>query len=179
LRLAGRSWRAGDTEGLAVGQGYFSATPLQVARWIGAVANGGYLVRPQILLAPQPQVGQQPRFAVTDSHAGPHAGARLPISPANLNAVREGLRRAITDPDGTGHAASQIAWPTLAGKTGTAEVGPQQVDHAWFAGYAPADEARWAIVVALEHGGSGATAAGPIVRRLAQALDELGYTPAP
>jgi penicillin-binding protein 2 len=65
----------------------------------------------------------------------------------------------------------------IAGKTGTAETGGGQPDHAWFAGYAPADAPRIAFVVALEHGGSGSTAAGAMTRHLVQRMRQLGYFP--
>ncbi len=165
-RLANRAWQAADTESLAIGQGVFTATPLQVATWIAAVGNGGYWVRPHI------ERGAETRSPAPVAPASEAPlGRRLPISPSALAAVREGLRLAIDDPLGTGHDARRT-WPTLAGKTGTAEI-DGQAEHAWFASYTPAENPRWVIVVALEHGGSGATAAGPIVRQLAESLDRL------
>jgi len=61
----------------------------------------------------------------------------------------------------------------IAGKTGTAETAPGKPDHAWFAGYAPADDPQIVIVVVLEHGGSGSRAAGPVAREVGRALQEL------
>jgi hypothetical protein len=63
----------------------------------------------------------------------------------------------------------------VAAKTGTAETGSAAGDHAWIAGYAPADDPQVVFVVALEHGGSGAAAAGPIARRLLINMQRLGY----
>ena len=63
----------------------------------------------------------------------------------------------------------------VAGKTGTAETGTDQGDHAWFAGYAPAGDPKLAFVVALEHAGDAAEAAGPVAKRLVLAMQELGY----
>jgi cell division protein FtsI/penicillin-binding protein 2 len=63
----------------------------------------------------------------------------------------------------------------IAGKTGTAETGGQQEDHAWFAGYAPADAPRYAFVVALEHAGSGAQVAGSLAKLLVERMQQLGY----
>jgi penicillin-binding protein 2 len=62
----------------------------------------------------------------------------------------------------------------MAGKTGTAESAPGKPDHAWFAGFVPAKKPRYAVVVVLEHGGSGAKAAGPIVRELVKSLSKRG-----
>jgi len=62
----------------------------------------------------------------------------------------------------------------IAGKTGTAEVGGDLEDHAWFAGYVPADGPRFAFVVVLEHAGSGGREAGPLARRLVESIRESG-----
>jgi cell division protein FtsI/penicillin-binding protein 2 len=62
----------------------------------------------------------------------------------------------------------------IAGKTGTAETGADRPSHAWFAGYAPADDPKLAIVVVLEHAGDGAAAAGPVAKRLVVRMEQLG-----
>jgi penicillin-binding protein 2 len=163
-RIAGRPWQATDTCGLAVGQGPIAVTPLQVVRWVAAIANGGILVTPRVT-----------RVAPDDSPPGADAGQRLPLAPRTLAALREGMERVVGSPQGTGYATVRLTRPTIAGKTGTAEVGGDLVEHAWFAGYTPAEHPKWAIVVVLEHGGSGATAAGPLARRLVQALHQADY----
>jgi cell division protein FtsI/penicillin-binding protein 2 len=78
----------------------------------------------------------------------------------------------VAAPEGTGHSA-YLPSIGIAGKTGTAQTGTD-ADHAWFAGYAPADSPRIAFVVVLEHAGGGSEAAGPVVKRLVMRLDELG-----
>jgi penicillin-binding protein 2 len=62
----------------------------------------------------------------------------------------------------------------IAGKTGTAEVGSGLPDHAWFAGYVPADRPKYAFAIILEHAGSGGSTAGPVARRTVETLLELG-----
>jgi len=94
---------------------------------------------------------------------------------ATLAAVRVGLERAVEDPAGTAFATVRLADFPIAGKTGTAETGGGLPDHAWFAGYAPANAPRVAFVVVLEHGGSGSTAAGTIAKNLVQRMRQLGY----
>lgn len=167
-RLAHRAWKADDTYSLAVGQGPITATPLQVARWLAAIANGGDLVVPRITLA-------GPASSSGPAAAADRSAERLALSPQTLAALREALEQVVRDPLGTGYATVRLSWPTIAGKTGTAEVGEGLADHAWFAGYTPAEDPRWAIVVVLEHGGNGATAAGPLARRVVQALQQAGY----
>ena len=98
----------------------------------------------------------------------------ISLSPHTLEAVREGLRRVVADPKGTAHATVYIESLPIAGKTGTAETGGDQASHAWFAGYAPADEPKMAFVVVLEHAGEAATAAGPVAKRLVLADGAVG-----
>ena len=86
-----------------------------------------------------------------------------------------GCERVVDDPEGTGYHSVRLASIAIAGKTGTAETGGGQEDHAWFAGYVPADSPRYAFVVVLEHGGSGAHDAGPLARGLVERMRQLGY----
>jgi cell division protein FtsI/penicillin-binding protein 2 len=103
----------------------------------------------------------------------PEIGSVGSINPATLAAVRAGLRQAVSDPQGTAHATVKLSDITVAGKTGTAETGGDRPPHAWLAGYAPAEAPRLAFVVVLEHAGGGSSSAGPVVRRLVTAMDQL------
>lgn len=145
-------------QAFAIGQGAFTATPLQVARMMAAIANGGYLVEPRLLRGDE----SAPRRRIDD------------LSSRALDAVREGLDRTVNHPSGTAYQAAHATHLSIAGKTGTAETGGNRPDHAWFAGYAPAAAPRVAFVVALEHGGSGAQAA-TLARHLVARMLQLGY----
>jgi penicillin-binding protein 2 len=161
----------GATQQLAIGQGALAVTPLQMARFYAAIANGGRLVTPTFVKeSADPPPGEA---SVQVSTSGESTESRL--SPATLDAVRDGLRRVVDDPRGTAHESVRLPWPAIAGKTGTAETGGDQADHAWFAGYAPAEEPRIAFVVVLEHGGSGAAVAGAMARQLVLQMRALGY----
>jgi penicillin-binding protein 2 len=83
------------------------------------------------------------------------------------------LREVVENPRGTGKRI-RLDEISIAGKTGTAEVGGGKTDHAWFAGYTPADAPRVAFVVVLENGGSGGHDAGPLARQFVQLLIEHG-----
>lgn len=163
-------WRPGDTQSLAIGQGSFTATPMQVVRMIGAIANGGRLVTPHLVsrfgLAEREENGESIRIPPPRPIAG--------LQAETLAAVRAGLQRVVADPIGTAHGTVYLESIAIAGKTGTAETGTGRVDHAWFAGYAPAEQPRLAIVVVLEHSGDAATAAGPIVKALVGQMQKLG-----
>jgi penicillin-binding protein 2 len=163
--LEKRAWRTTDTQSMAVGQGSLTATPLQMLRMMAAVANGGRLVTPHVAKQGSGVRGQRP------GGGGPDL---VSLSPRTLDAIREGLRRVVADPKGTAHGTVYLASTAIAGKTGTAETGADQASHAWFVGYAPADEPKVAFVVVLEHAGDAATAAGPVVKRLVLRLEQLG-----
>ena len=75
-------------------------------------------------------------------------------------------------PRGTGYKTIRMKEITIAGKTGTAQ--NNGVDHAWFAGYVPAEQPRIAFVVVLEHGGSGGAVAGPVAHDFVKTLVEMG-----
>lgn len=83
----------------------------------------------------------------------------------------------VSSPRGTGYRTVRLDEIAIAGKTGTAEAGAGRRDHAWFAGYVPADRPQIAFTVVLEHAGSGGRAAGPAARELVQSLLELDMLP--
>ena len=162
-----------QTQALAIGQGQLTATPLQIARLYAAIANGGYLVTPRLT---------RERTDATHPHDVDSAAFELSsstriagLSRKALDAVRDGLRRVVDDPSGTAYATVRLPTIAIAGKTGTAETGGGQADHAWFAGYVPAEAPRYAFVVVLEHAGGGATAAGSVAKNLVQRMQQLGY----
>jgi penicillin-binding protein 2 len=174
----GHVWRDGDTLALAIGQGELTATPLQVARLMAAVANGGRLVQPHLALRLGIAASDLAGASDNDNATSLGLAASEPIDglhAASLEAVRRGLEQVVADPAGTGHRTVYCQTIDIAGKTGTAETGGDREDHAWFAGYAPAESPVVAFAVALEHAGSGGDVAGPIAKRLVQKMELLGY----
>ncbi len=173
--IEGRPWRTADTYAVSIGQGSLTATPLQVARMMAAVANGGRLVTPHVLSRvglTEPPAGSDEAdpAAAVEAHKLAAPGAVAELDDGMLRHLAEGLRRVVADPTGTGHATMYAESISLAGKTGTAETLPGSPAHAWFAGYVPADRPRYVVVVALEHAGEAAPAAGPVVKRLVNLL---------
>lgn len=154
---------------LSVGQGEITTTPLQIARAYAAIANGGHLIEPRLILD-----GKGPASIPSGSLAtqAPRIAA---VSEASLTQVRVGLDRVVADPLGTGYETVRLPTISISGKTGTAETGPDSPAHAWFAGYVPSEAPRFALVVVLEHGESGGGAAGPVAKGLVQTLQHLGY----
>jgi penicillin-binding protein 2 len=154
----------GDAVNSAIGQGYMLSTPLQIARLVAAIGNRGRLLRPRVI---ERIVGVDGAEQVFETEV---AGT-LPIAPESLALVRQSMEAVVSGARGTArYAFNNIAY-TVAGKTGTAESG-QARPHAWFAGYAPADEPRVAIAVILEHAGEGSKEAAPLFRQVVEAFFE-------
>lgn len=160
-----------ETLGLAIGQSRLTVTPIQMARLLAFVANGGWLVTPHVVTE-EGTARQTSEIDDSPFHATRH---RIPgVTQETLAAIREGLVAAVEEPIGTGFKTVRVPGVTIAGKTGTAETAPDKPDHAWFTGYAPADKPRYVFVVVLEHGGSGSKAAGPIARELVRSMLKRG-----
>lgn len=164
-------WYGGDTLGLSIGQSRLSVTPMQIVRMMSAVANGGLLVTPHVVDNSGPALIGKDDLARGENRDPVRIGD---LSEATLKRVREGLKRVVHHPRGTGYKRVRLKEITIAGKTGTAEVGGGKDDHAWFAGYVPAENPRYAFVVVLEHAGSGGQEAGPVAKELVELMLELG-----
>jgi penicillin-binding protein 2 len=152
-RTRDEPWYPGDTCQMAVGQGDCLATPLQVVREVAAVANGGNLVQPHVVLRVE---GEQPK----------HYGAlrqSIGLRAATIQALQAGMN-AVVAPGGIAAGIAGARYE-IAGKTGTAQA-PGGEPHAWFGGYAPAENATLAVVVVVEHGGGGSEIAAPIARHI-------------
>ena len=152
----------GDAVQQGIGQGDMLVTPLQVARFTAALANGGTLYRPQIIESITNSAGEAVyTFA-------PEADGQLPISDATLEAIREGMRAVVKAKVGTANIPLGDIGIPIYGKTGTAE-NPLGDAHAWFVGYTSTprtDRPDIAIAVIVENAGQGSEIAAPIFRRV-------------
>jgi penicillin-binding protein 2 len=174
-----RAWNPGDLIQLAIGQKDMTVTPLQMAVFYAALANGGNLVTPYLVSAlEQPGNAEQP--PVTLRTFPPPPPKAVGIDPAALEVVRAGLFEATHDANGTSSGVFGSFPVPVAGKTGTAEkvvnlpgypVGNLE-DQAWWCGWGPYDGSayvtkggtrRGPIVVCalIENGGHGGTVAAP------------------
>jgi penicillin-binding protein 2 len=147
---------------IAIGQGEILVTPLQVASFFGALANGGVLYRPTLVERIQKASGE-----VTYEFV-PEVREELPVSKPVLASLQEGLRLVIEEPRGTGYWPMQNLEIPVSGKTGTAQT-PSGDSHAWFAGYTrmgDPDRPDIAVVVLIENGGEGSVMAAPVFRRV-------------
>ena len=172
-------WFPGETVSVAIGQGYVTVTPLQLANMMAAVANGGKLYRPYLVNKVESVDG------ATVREYGPELIRSIELKPDTLKRVHEALADVVNGAGGTGGAArSQLL--TIAGKTGTAQVvemkggyvKTEQLtyfnrDHAWFVSYAPVDNPQIAIAVLVEHGGHGGDAAAPMAKKVFEKFIEI------
>jgi len=157
-----------DPLGLAIGQSTLTVTPLQIVRLMAAVANGGKLLTPQVVRDVHRQGASRETVWQSDLPSPKDVG----LSKRTLHFVRSGLEQVVASPRGTGYKRVRLKSVSIAGKTGTAETGGGRPDHAWFAGYVPAERPQIAFVAVVEHGGSGGVTAGPLAKKLVEEMLE-------
>jgi len=163
-RYGKRGWTWTLILNLAIGQGEFLSTPLQLAQFYAALANDGVAMRPHLLLsltlAGDHEVRQEPRESF-----------HLPFSPQTLHVLQRSLRLVVNGEHGTAHS---VNFPDLAvaGKTGTAQ-NPHGENHAWFACYAPYDDPQLVVVALVENAGHGGEIAAPLCGEILRHYFEL------
>ncbi len=168
-----RPWTKSDTQMLSIGQGRLQTTPVTIGVMMAAVANGGRKVTPHVVSHFR-TVERGDSKPIDEPIEIPTPSPIPDLKPETLETVRSGLREAVAFPKGTAHETVWMAEVAVAGKTGTAQSGIGLSDHAWFAGYFPADRPKYVIVVVLEHSGSGGEVAGPVVKQMVLEMRRLG-----
>jgi penicillin-binding protein 2 len=161
--ILGEEWSEYDHVGLAIGQSYMQATPLQVARYVAAIGNGGSLLRPQIVERIETADGE------VIQQFEPEVQSQLPLSAENLQAIQEAMVNVVEDPKATAQREFRGLNLNVAGKTGTATSGVGTESHAWFTAYTfeeREDLPDIAVAVLLENQGEGSDWAAPVVRRI-------------
>jgi penicillin-binding protein 2 len=162
----------GDLMDLAIGQGAFTATPLQVAVSYAALVNGGRVMEPQIvrqILDADNQVIFQNRPVVQDVVDISDATRVSLLTDLNLVVTRGTASTAFAD---FGEGRNNIG-----GKTGTGQSSANKDNHAWFVGIAPLDNPQYVVVILIDEGGSGGRIAAPVGRHIMQYL--MGNAPTP
>ncbi len=174
LRTKGEQWYTGETLIAGIGQGYFLATPLELASATATLAAKGKRHAPRVLLAIQPSETQQPvPIPPTKKQEVPVVNVR------NWNHIINAMTDVIASPHGTANVIQTDKY-SIAGKTGTAQVfsikqdetydedkiEKKLRDHALFISFAPAERPKIAVAVIVENGGHGSSVAAPIARRI-------------
>jgi len=158
----------------AIGQGNVKVTVMQLAVLYAAIANGGYVLTPS--LVDRIETNDHKLVLTTDPQ---RRNARPVLDPADRERIHRGLVGVVNHEEGTAYS-ERLGNIVVAGKTGTAQVGRESreeseieidgwdaaQDHAWFAAYAPAENPRIVVVALVQHGGTGADAAAPIVMKV-------------
>lgn len=135
----GERWYIGDDYNSSIGQGYVTATPLQVVNATAAIANGGVLYQPRVVEAVQSGGEQLKKTSIITNEKI--------LSSDILRIVREGMRETVTE--GTAQSLNDLP-VAVAGKTGTAQFGGEKQTHGWFTSFAPYEDPELAVVVLVE-----------------------------
>ena len=170
LQHENAQWSPSDAANLAIGQGFFQATPAQIAMLGAAVGNNGVRVLPRLVTSVTGSNG-----AAVQSFSYQKVGI-LPLSADNLSIVQTAMVGVTTAPNGTARRDFTTYPVLVAAKTGTAESGGGQAPHAWFTCYAPASPLsgppvtpKIAVGAVLEYAGFGEQYAVPIAKRIISA----------
>ncbi len=168
-----RQWVQGDTISVGIGQGYWTATPLQVAKATAVLINNGKVNTPHLMKSIEGSDVQP--------YQDPHLYEDITEPKAAFwEAAKRGMYNVIHAPNGTGRKPFADANYRAAGKSGTAQVFSLKEnqtynaseldnkfhDHAWFIGYAPYNDPKMVVAVILENAGGGGSNAGPVVRQI-------------
>ena len=168
----GTQWAPGDSANTGIGQGYVLVTPMQLVTMLARVVNGGYAITPTFIKPSKKDLEQI---------------KRLKISRRHIELVKEGMYEVVNGVGGTAKRAKfNLDGVRMGGKTGTTQVRrismkerktgvirdeylPWKLrNHAWFMGFTPVDNPRYAVAVIVEHGSSGSGVAAPIASKILQ-----------
>lgn len=173
-KTVGSPWQPGENLSIAIGQGFNLVTPLQMAVLYSAVANNGTLYKPDIMKSIMSVSG------TNVEESGPESFGKLPVCRETLEIIKKGLYDAVNKRKGTAYWHVRSEQTPISGKTGTAQVIGRRLDdmpedeeisrkyftHAWFIGYAPSNDPEIVVSVLVEHGGGGASVAGPMAKEM-------------
>ena len=156
-------WTPGLTLQSAIGQGDNSFTPMQIAKYISSIANGGNVVNPTIIKSILNSDGTEMSREEIEKYTNEKLGIEetddgITISDESINVAKEGMRMAASEAGGTAYSVFKNFNIEVAGKTGSAEAVNDKVN-AWFVCFAPYENPEVAVVVMIENGGHGNYAA--------------------
>ena len=199
-KFIGKNWYLGETLHSGIGQGYYQSTPMQLCLMTSQIANGGFEIKPRILLNEKPKNNLKEYLRYKNENPDEKIPVDLLVSnfelnplfrnQENINFVKDAMYAATNEPGGTSFSSRlKDSKHMFAGKTGSsqvkkfteeqreADVKQEDLeykfrDHALFVAYAPVKDPKYAISVVVEHGGSGSKAAAPVAKKVIQKLME-------
>jgi len=195
IKELGKNWYIGETLHSGIGQGYFLTTPLQLSLMTAQIANGGFKIKPRILVDENAKISNLQKYL---KHKNLTPGNVMSVddqifnfglqplfrNQENINFVKEAMFAATNEVGGTSYRSRYKDKKFMfAGKTGSSQIKrfteEQRInevkqdsidylerDHAWFVAFAPVKDPKYAISVLVEHGGSGSKAAAPIAKKI-------------
>lgn len=161
-----QNWNPGDTLNAAIGQGYNRFTPLQMAKYISMIANGGNKIDATIIKTVQNSDGTEVSKDEINKFVAEKLGSKtenseedITLNKQYVDAVKQGMKSVTSDESGTAYVRFKNFNIEVGGKTGSAEAGKdangKDIVNAWFAGFAPYDDPEIAVVIMVENGGHG------------------------
>ncbi len=195
-KFIGKNWYLGETLHSGIGQGYFLSTPMQLCLMTAQLANGGYKIKPRIIIDPTKKNQNNLKEYIEYKNSNPNIPLPVDIlvsnfnleplfrNQENINFIKDAMFASTNEPGGTSYRSRLTKKEfTFAGKTGSsqikrfteaqreAEVKQTEIDyldrdHALFIAFAPYDKPSYAISVVVEHGGTGSSAAAPIAKKV-------------
>lgn len=157
---ADKIWRIGDTYNLSIGQGYITATPLQIASAYMAIANNGTIYQPRVV----EKIIDSSTHVVTEE-VEPRIIRKNFISPENLQIVREGMRQAVSSINGSAHILNTLPVKAAA-KTGTAQLLKPGYYHNWVTVFAPYENPQIVLTILIENVKGMKPAAVPVAKQV-------------
>ena len=155
-----------DVANVAFGQGTLTATPLQIAQLVAVIANGGHSVQPSL-------VRGTTLDGLTLGASESHPESLQLVSPRTAAVVRRFMINTVENQSGSGTKAMPEQGGA-GGKTGSAQTGifvdDEEIVQAWFAGFFPAEQPRYAVAIVVEGGNSGADVSAPIFKEIADGI---------
>ena len=167
-----RTWNPGETISAAIGQSYNTFTPIQMAKYVATLANGGKHLDITIVKSIVNADGSEVPRDEYESYVNERLGLTedttedLQINQENLDAILEGMKGVTSESGGTAYSTFRNFNIEVGGKTGSAQTGVEGKTNAWFVGFAPFDDPEIAIVVFVrngQHGGDTAEVARDII----------------
>ena len=155
------TWYLADTLAASIGQSYNEFTPIQMARYISMIANGGKNVDVTLIKSIINSDGSEVSKEDVENYIDNKLGTKneveedLNISEENLQAIRQGMKGVTSEAGGTAYSYFTDLDMVIAGKTGSAQTQDEDIVHGWFAGFAPYENPEIAVVVLIEGAGSG------------------------
>jgi len=162
-KVKNEPWYVGDTYHTSIGQGDLLVTPLQLASYVGALVNGGFLYKPRLV-----DYVENSESEVVEN-IKPEIIRKDILPKDELDIVREAMGVTISSDQGSGRQLQELEQKygvRIGGKTGTAESGEEEKYHAWFVGFAPLENPEIVVVALVEKGGEGYKAALPVAKRV-------------